>query len=162
MSSKTTPVPIETVLAAFIYTSFNGYLQAQYLCQFANFPSDYLTKNLLFMIGFIIFLSGMKINWESDSILAELCKLRKVKGNNDYLIPYGGGFEYVSAPHYFGELVEWVGFAIASNNSLAGWAFFFYSFSNLVPRAIMHHQWYQDYFGDKYPKNRKAVVPFIW
>lgn len=31
-----------------------------------------------------------------------------------YKIPYGGMFEYVSCANFFGEIVEWVGFAMAS------------------------------------------------
>jgi len=33
-------------------------------------------------------------------------------------------------------------------------------FFNLVPRAIDHHKWYKKEFAD-YPKERKAVIPFI-
>jgi len=44
--------------------------------------------------------------------------------------------------------------------SLPGLAFFVFTFANLFPRAIRAHKWYRAKFPD-YPKDRKAVVPFI-
>jgi hypothetical protein len=32
--------------------------------------------------------------------------------------------------------------------------------ANLLPRAIAHHRWYANNFPD-YPKERKAIIPFI-
>ena len=54
---------------------------------------------------------------------------------------------------------EWLGFAIMTW-SIAGLAFFLWTFFNLVPRALSHHKWYKEKFPD-YPKSRKAVFPFI-
>jgi len=58
------------------------------------------------------------------------------------LCPYayaGGMFEYVSGANYFGEIVEWFGFAIASW-SLPAAAFALMTLFNIGPRAIYHHQ----------------------
>ena len=44
--------------------------------------------------------------------------------------------------------------------SLAGLSFMIWTMANLVPRAIKGHQWYHDKF-ESYPKNRKAIFPFI-
>ncbi len=79
-----------------------------------------------------------------------------------YKIPYGSLFTYVSCANYTGELIEWLGFAIACWN-LPALGFFVYSFSNLAPRAHKHHQWYLEVFGDEYKKlGRWAVVPGLW
>ena len=48
-------------------------------------------------------------------------------------------FEYVSCANYFGEIVEWSGFAVACW-SLAACAFAFLTACNLVPRALSHHR----------------------
>ena len=58
-----------------------------------------------------------------------------------YKIPRGGTFEYVSAANYFGEIVEWSGFALAAAPSLPAAAFAFFTFANLAPRGWRHHQW---------------------
>ena len=33
---------------------------------------------------------------------------------------------------------------------------------NLAPRAVSHHAWYRDKFGDAYPSQRRALVPFLF
>eukprot|EP00904_Undaria_pinnatifida_P007423 jgi/Undpi1/3810/HiC_scaffold_16.g07179.m1 len=47
-------------------------------------------------------------------------------------------FEYVSTANFFGECVEWCGFAIAGW-SLPAAAFALYTVANLVPRARARH-----------------------
>ena len=68
-------------------------------------------------------------------------------------------FKYVSSPNYFGELVEWLGFAIMAVG-LPGFSFLIWTFANLVPRAIDNHKWYKKNFTD-YPPERKAIFPFV-
>ena len=82
------------------------------------------------------------------------------KSGSNYKIPRGGWFERVSAANYFGEVVAWSGFALASW-SLAGLSFAAFTAGNLVPRAYWHHQWYQKKFTN-YPKQRKAIIPFLF
>ena len=49
--------------------------------------------------------------------------------------------------------------AVASWSS-AGFGFFVFTCGNLITRAIQNHRWYKDKFKS-YPKNRKAIFPFI-
>ena len=77
-----------------------------------------------------------------------------------YSIPRGGAFEAVSGANYFGEIVEWAGFAVAAW-SLPAAAFAFFTFCNLAPRAREHHRWYKAKFED-YPAHRRAVLPGLW
>ncbi len=77
-----------------------------------------------------------------------------------YHIPNGGLYKLVSCPNYLGETIEWTGYAITTH-SLAGFAFAFYTFANLAPRAQHHHKWYKERFAD-YPANRKAYIPYLW
>jgi 3-oxo-5-alpha-steroid 4-dehydrogenase 1 len=78
-----------------------------------------------------------------------------------YHIPRGGLFEYVSAANYSAEILEWSGYALAAWRLPAA-AFAWFTFCNLAPRGLAHHQWYLQKFGKKYPRQRKAVIPFIW
>ena len=61
--------------------------------------------------------------------------------NTEYAFT-GGLFEYVSGANFFGEIVEWSGFAIATM-SLPALAFAFMTFSSLAPRAFHHHRYVQ-------------------
>ncbi len=109
-----------------------------------------------FFVGVTLFAAGFVLNLHSDHVLRSL----RAPGETGYRIPFGGGFEYVSAPNYLGEILEWVGFALAAQ-TLAAWAFAAFTFANLAPRALSNHRWYREKFPD-YPENRRALIPFIW
>ena len=74
-----------------------------------------------------------------------------------YSIPRGGFFEYVSAANYFGEIVEWTGFAIASGH-IAALLFASSSGVFLIIRGIQHHR-YNYKINIKYLHD--IVLPFL-
>jgi hypothetical protein len=43
-----------------------------------------------------------------------------------------------------------------------GLAFAVFTTFNIAPRAFGHHAWYLEKFKDDYPKDRKALIPFVW
>ena len=87
--------------------------------------------------------------------------LRK-PGDTRHYIPRGGMFRYVSSANYFGELTEWVGFAIASW-SWAGAVFAWWTFANLAPRAASLYKRYEKEFGQEFTSlHRKRIIPFIY
>ena len=77
---------------------------------------------------------------------------------------------YISGANFFGEIIEWFGFALASNFSLSSITFLIFTIANLAPRAKQHHDWYLNKFQKKnkntkfqqYPKDRTALIPFVW
>jgi hypothetical protein len=140
----------------FTYLSLLRSLQAQALCQFQSYPADYW-YSAQFLLGVVLFFYGARINWQVD---AHLTRLRRQSVG--YQIPVGGWFDLVSAPHYGGEIVQWMGFAVAANASTAAVSFVVFTMANLIPRGVAHHAWYQQHFGDKYPVQRKAVIPYVW
>ena len=150
------PTPVSVMLSAFTFCSLNAYIQARWLCTLHEYPDTWL-QNPQFLLGVTLFVAGFIINNHADHILRNL----RPPGDKGYYIPTGGMFTYVSGANFFGEIVEWTGFAIASN-SWAGAAFCFATFLNTAPRGYQHHQWYKAKFGDEYPQGRKAVIPFVW
>jgi len=108
-----------------------------------------------FIIGVILFFSGMYINISSDNKLVNL----RSGGKIGYYIPYGGLFKYISSPNLFGEIIEWIGWAIMGW-CLPGFSFAIWTMANLLPRALDHHRWYNRRFSD-YPKDRKAIIPKV-
>ncbi len=133
----------------------NGYINGTYLFALSDYPSDWWSSPQ-FLSGTVVFFIGYSINKRADRQLRAL----KKDASGGYVIPNGGLFRYVSSPHYLGEILEWTGWAILTW-SLPGLAFAVFTFANLAPRALSHHQWYKSTFPD-YPKNRKALLPFIW
>ncbi|XP_033010198.1 3-oxo-5-alpha-steroid 4-dehydrogenase 1 [Lacerta agilis] len=149
------PTPAITFLLAFIFCTYNGYLQGRSLSNYAEYSSDWPSV-LRFVLGFSGWLSGLLINVHSDNILRNLRK----PGETGYKIPRGGMFEYVTGANYFGEILEWCGFALASW-TLESTAFAVSTFLILGRRAQMHHEWYHKKFKD-YPRSRKIVIPCIY
>jgi len=148
-------VPISVIAMAFLFTSINPYLNSRWLFKFSpSYPLSWLTDPR-FLAGAALFLAGFVINIHSDHVLRSL----RAPGESDYKIPWGGLFRYVSCANYFGEIIEWVGWALATW-SLPGLGFAVWTMANLVPRARSHHLWYRRTFSD-YPKNRKALIPFL-
>lgn len=134
-----------------------SYMQGRYLTHFQRFEeTTWLEPH--FVLGVATFFVGMAINLHADTILLNLRKGDTTPGQ--YHIPRGGMFHFVSGANFFGEIVEWTGFAIAAW-SLPAAAFAVFAFCNIGPRGAQHHAWYKKKFED-YPVRRKAVIPFIW
>eukprot|EP00118_Oscarella_pearsei_P004485 m.19301 g.19301 ORF g.19301 m.19301 type:complete len:280 (+) comp27822_c0_seq1:26-865(+) len=110
-----------------------------------------------FIIGIVVFIAGYITNRYAD---IKLRSLRRSSGESSYSIPHGGIFELISCPNYFGEMLEWLGWSIATW-SLAGLVWFFFCSATFIPRARHNHKWYKESFED-YPQKRKALIPFIY
>jgi len=148
------PMPATVALMAIVFNVINAYLNARWISELGEYPTTWF-QNPRFIVGVAAFVIGMIVNITSDNILFSLRK----PGETGYKIPVGGAYRWVSMPNYFGELIEWGGWAIATW-SLAGSSFLIFTFANLVPRAFSNHRWYQKTFPD-YPKERRAVLPWL-
>ena len=149
LKTKGKKMPLVIVISAFIFNLFNGFFVGYEIGNISQIDFGINT-----LIGLIIFFVGMYINRTSDN---KLISLRKE--NKEYQIPQGGMFKYISCPNHFGEIVEWIGFAIIVFN-LGALSFALWTAFNLIPRALNHHNWYINSFKE-YPEKRKAVIPFI-
>ena len=110
-----------------------------------------------FGVGVAIYILGFAINRASDW---KLRSLRSDQQSTVYHVPHGGLFTYVSCANYFGELVQWAGWALASW-SWTGLLWWLFALSTFIPRARQTHAWYCSTFPE-YPTQRKALIPFIW
>lgn len=148
-------MPLAIMFMGIVFNIVSGFTFGYYFGNLKVYENQWLTSPE-FIIGSLIFVIGLIINWQSDALLIGLRK----QDETGYKIPYGGLFKYVSCPNLLGETIEWGGFAILTW-SLPGLAFFVWTFANLIPRAIAHHRWYKQHFSD-YPEGRKAVIPFLY
>ena len=149
-------MPVAAVAVGFLFNTLNGFLNAYAITELA--PHLLETSWLWdprFLLGIALMIVGVSTNIHSDTVLRNLRK----PGETGYKIPHGGWYRWVSSPNYLGEMIEWMGFALATWTT-AGLAFFIFTVANLFPRAIAHHRWYHERFAD-YPKERKAIIPKI-
>ena len=147
-------MPISIALSAFFFNLVNVSIQAFGIFYFTEYSENWISSST-FIIGLSIFLLGMYINIRSDYIIVAM----KKRNGPGYHIPQTFLYKYLSAPNYFGEIIEWLGWAILTW-SVSGLVFLIWVIANLFPRAIAHHRWYKNKFDD-YPKNRKAIIPGI-
>lgn len=147
-------MPVLVVAMGMSFNVLNSYLNARWLSELGPGYSWRWLVDLRFLYGIMLFVGGFLVNRWADAVLH---RLRRSQGG--YGIPRGGLYEDISCPNYFGELVQWFGWAIATW-SLAGLSFAVFSFANLVPRAVAHHAWYRQQFPD-YPRRRCAIIPRV-
>jgi 3-oxo-5-alpha-steroid 4-dehydrogenase 1 len=153
-SGRNKPYPVIVVLMAIIFNILNGFINGYGVFHLYKYNNSWLLS-WQFIAGIMLFISGYLINKTADEKLSML----RSQNHQGYVVPEGWLFDYISCPHYFGEMIEWGGWAMMTW-SLPGLSFFVFTFANLFPRAIASHRWYKKNFRD-YPVSRKAIIPFI-
>lgn len=148
--------PIDIVLMAFVFCVWNGFIQGSWNAYYQPEIDKFHPRFFVFF-GVWLFAIGFIIHLICDLHLISL----RSRDSSTYGIPRGHLFEYISCPNYFGECLQWLGYAIAAR-SFPAIAFAFFTMCNLAPRAMSHHYWYRTHFGSKYPDERKALIPLIW
>jgi 3-oxo-5-alpha-steroid 4-dehydrogenase 1 len=148
-------MPLLVVGLGLLFNGLNAPINAYWVGTAGHYPASWLADPR-FLAGAALFLTGFVVNLTADRTLRRLRR----PGETGYQVPTGGLYRYVSSPNYFGEIVEWCGWALATW-SPAGLAFAVYTFANLAPRGIDHHAWYRERFPD-YPPERRALIPFVW
>lgn len=147
--------PAAVAAMGFVFNVVNAYLNATWVASAQAAYEPAWLADPRFAVGLALFVTGYAINRWADWRLRNL----REPGETGYKIPRGGLYERISCPNYFGEIVEWTGWAVATW-SLAGLSFALFTTANLLPRALTHHRWYRDKFED-YPPRRRAVIPFL-
>ena len=153
-------MPVAIMLMGLVFNTLNAYLIGGWL--YGQAPSGKYELSWLwspqFIIGLLLFIAGMAINMHSDHVIRNLRK----PGDTRHYIPKKGLYRYVTSANYFGELTEWIGYAILTW-SPAGALFAVWTFANLGPRAKSLTEKYVSEFGDEYTSlGKKHIIPFIW
>ena len=153
-------MPLSVILMGLIFNSLNALMQGGWI--FVVSPDTYYTNAWLttpqFILGALIFVAGMAINLHSDYVIRHLRK----PGDTRHYLPQKGMFRYVTSANYFGEFLEWVGFAVLTW-SWAGAVFALWTFANLAPRADAIRKSYMQQFPEGFKgKNIKRIIPGIF
>ena len=153
-------MPLSVILMGMVFNTLNALMQGGwifYVSPVNMYEISWLTTPQ-FIIGTIIFFTGMIVNIHSDHIIRHLRK----PGDTNHYLPKKGMFRYVTSANYFGEFVEWCGFAILTW-SLSGAVFALWTFANLAPRAAKIYDNYKKEFGNELNTNKvKRIIPFIY
>ena len=152
-------MPVVIMLMGITFNVANGFLLGKGLFCFP--PSCFNEGTAFFLrlqslFGIAIFFLGMGINLHSDNVIRHLRK----PGDTNHYLPAEGLYRYVTSANYFGELVEWIGFALFTTIP-AAWVFVIWTAANLIPRAAAIHKRYREEFGNALGK-RKRIIPFIY
>lgn len=153
-------MPLSVIVMGVVFNVLNAIMQGGWI--FYVSPENMYELSWLlspqFIIGTLIFIVGMIINIHSDYVIRNLRK----PGDTRHYLPKKGMFKYVTSANYFGEFVEWLGFAILTW-SLSGAVFAVWTFANLTPRAAKIYDNYKKEFGDELDtKKVKRIIPFIY
>ncbi|MBO5853605.1 MAG: DUF1295 domain-containing protein [Bacteroidales bacterium] len=153
-------MPLSVIVMGVVFNVLNAIMQGGWI--FYVSPENMYELSWLlspqFIIGTLIFIVGMIINIHSDYVIRNL----REPGDTKHYLPKKGMFKYVTSANYFGEFVEWFGFAILTW-SLSGAVFAVWTFANLTPRAAKIYDNYKKEFGDELDtKKVKRIIPFIY
>ena len=156
LHSNNSRMPLFIITSAILFNAVNGYLNGRYIFTFSDgYVNQWLTDPR-FIVGILLFVAGYGINRQADNTLRRL----RLPEEFSYKVSNEGLFRWVSCPNYFGEIMIWTGWAVATW-SLPGLAFAVWTTANLVPRARAHHTWYLKNFPE-YPTERKTLLPKLW
>lgn len=174
--SKGTMNVIHYLMAAYLYSTVQ-------VCAIAEGPSLKSSTNahvsstlfhgqwLLFLqqhwnklLGFGLFIMASYQHHRSHVILANLRKDRRGEKviHRQHVIPRGGLFECLSAPHFVAEILIYVSMGLVA---LENWSFWLgpvlFTFTNQALMINETHNWYVSKFSN-YPKNRYRYIPYIF
>lgn len=153
-------MPVSIVLMGVLFNTLNALMQGGWIFYFSPaeaYPVSWLTRPQ-FLCGTLLFLAGMVINIHSDAVIRHLRK----PGDTAHYLPKEGMFHYVTSANYFGEFVEWVGFAVLTW-SWSGAVFALWTFANLAPRAARIYDLYCREFPDELDTRKvRRIIPFIY
>lgn len=112
-------------------------------------------------LGIALFVWASYYHHHTHVILGELRKSRSGQVlHRQHVIPRGGLFKYLSAPHFVCEILIYIAMGIVTLNSCAFWMGpVLFTFTNQALMVNETHKWYKKTFKD-YP-NRYRFIPFV-
>ena len=145
--------------SGWVVTTLHAWLYATWFSTLGDhLTTDWLTDPR-FVVGLPLYALGLGLILHTEHLLRRLRATPRPEGQH-YVVPQGGGFRWVTNPHYLGEILAWTGLMLASwcPGGLFVWSI---TLANLVPRALATHRWYHETFPD-YPSDRRVLLPGLW
>lgn len=117
-------------------------------------------SSLLQLVGVLSYAVGSLMQHDTFIKLANLRTEGRIK-KDSHGIAYGLVFDFVSCPHYLGEILIYFGLLLTAAQACPSLRILFlYNMSAHALMAKSVHHWYMKTFP-LYPKNRFALLPFL-
>jgi len=141
-----------------IFKNSSYYWMYAFLCAYFVLHPLYTPpqNDIQVIVSAVLFVVCLLCNGYCHIILSNLRK----PGDNSKHIPRGFFFELVTCPNYFFEITEWFLFFVETQ-SIAVLLFALTGAAQMWVWAVGKHKNLKKTFGDKYPRNRKVLVPFL-
>ncbi|KAJ1822102.1 hypothetical protein LPJ56_003134 [Coemansia sp. RSA 2599] len=114
------------------------------------------------LAGIALYAYASVHQWRCHHILYKL-RRRAMLQSSGYVVPEGDLFSFVACPHFLCEILIYLAIWTATGFQATTlvWTIC-WTVINLGITARETQQWYRRTFGSKYPRSRKALVPYMW
>ncbi|PYH96255.1 steroid alpha reductase family protein [Aspergillus ellipticus CBS 707.79] len=121
-------------------------------------PATTNQDSFLLYSGLALYIFGELANLNAHMILRDLRR----PGTTERGIPSGLGFNVVTCPNYFFEIVSWVGIYLLSGMSWSVMFFIIVGTAQMALWAKKKERRYRKEFGDKYKRKRFVLLPGLY
>ncbi|KAJ1910340.1 hypothetical protein H4219_006234, partial [Mycoemilia scoparia] len=147
---------------------------SQFVDQASSTPGTINTIHFAFtaitaIAGIWLFFYAKIHQWRCHSILFNLRERQKqdmTQTSNhsiEYGLPTGDLFDYLTCPHYFCDILVYLAlYTLSGFKNTSCLCVMIWTIANLSASASKNHEWYQKTFGDRYPKSRYRIIPYIY
>lgn len=120
--------------------------------------SDYQPSFIIICLSLFLFFNASYVQYRVHLTLANIRR----NTNENYPIPHGyWPFKYFSSPNYIAEIVLYISFWLISHHTSSFLSLLIWVLVNQSLSALFAHQWYRQHYGNEYPSNRYALIPFL-
>ena len=112
-------------------------------------------------IGLLTFIVGELGNVYHHNLLRQL-KEERTKEKRRYVPPRGGLFEMVATPHYFFEVVAWVGIALVAQQFNAYMEIFSVLGYFWIRSKRTNEMYFKTFSKEEWPRSRKNLIPLVY
>jgi very-long-chain enoyl-CoA reductase len=130
---------------------------AAFVAYFVNHPLYTAPSLSQTYLGLGLFAAGELGNFICHYMLAH----NRAPGERTHPIPRGFLFDFVTCPNYTCEILAWIGFSVMTQ-SVPALLFTLVGAAQMTQWAVGKLKRYKREHGDKWPKSRKIIIPFLY